>query len=103
MELINALDVLADRLKNDGLLVIMDIEKFYSSADSGSEALLDGRKEEGSGSKEVIAALNEIGMEDIAVIKDQDLKIEVELCGRTMATHEKYFMLRARKGVEEED
>ena len=103
MELINAFDVLADRLKNNGLLVIVDVEKFYESANSDPEALLDGRKEEGSGSREVIAALNEIGMEDIAVIEDQDFKVEVDLCGRRMATHQKYFMLKARKGEEEKD
>lgn len=103
MELINAFHVLTDRLKHDGLLVIVDVEKLYSDADSDSEALLDGRKETGSGSREVIAALDEIGMEDIVTLEDQDFKVEVELCGRRLATHEKYFMLRARKGEEEEE
>lgn len=48
MELVNALDILIGRLKNNGILVIVDIEKFYGYADS-DEALLDGRKEIGSG------------------------------------------------------
>lgn len=42
-------------------------------------------------------------MEDIVTLEDQDFKVEVELCGRRLATHEKYFMPRARKGEEEEE
>ena len=98
MELVNALDILAGRLKHDGLLIIVDIEKFSGDSDAASEAFFDGRKETGSGSKEVIAALNEIGMEDIAVIENQEFKVQMELFGRQKATHEQYFMVRARKG-----
>lgn len=43
MELVNALDILIGCLKNNGILVIVDIEKFYGYADS-DEALLDARK-----------------------------------------------------------
>ena len=102
-ELVNALDILAGRLKHDGLLIIVDIEKFYGDSDAASEAFSDGRKETGSGSKEVIAALNEIGMEDIAVIENQEFKVQMELFARQKATYEQYFMVRARKGEEGDD
>lgn len=100
MELINALDILVDRMNNDGVLVIVEIEKFYADADYASEALLDGRKETGHGSREVMAALNEVGMEDTAVIEDQDFKVDMELFGQRRSRHEKYFMVRAKKGEE---
>ena len=52
MELVKALNVLAGGVKDGGVLVIVDIEKFYGDAEP-DEALLDGRKETGSGSREV--------------------------------------------------
>lgn len=103
MELVNSLDNLSARLKPKGLLIIVDIEKIYGYTNSVDEAFMDGRKEEGNGSREVVAALRDVGMEDIAVIEDQDFRVEVELFRQKHATHEKYFMVRARKGVEDED
>lgn len=103
MELVNALDILSARLKNKGLLIIVDIEKVYGHMNFVDEASLDGRKEEGNGSREVVTALKDVGMEDIAVIEDQDFSIEVELFDQKRKTHEKYFMVRAVKGEEDED
>lgn len=103
MELVNALDILAGRLKHDGLLIIVDIEKVHESVDLEPEALLDGRKFTGKGSTEVVAALEEVGMKDIAVIENQDFKVEEEMFGHKNMRHEKYFMVRARKGEEEEE
>lgn len=61
MELVNALDILAGRLKHNGIFIIVDIEKLYGYADSTDETLIDGRKEGGHGSGEVIAALKDVG------------------------------------------
>lgn len=33
---------------------------------------------------------------------DQDFRVEVDMFGRKCATYEKYFIVRARKGEEEE-
>ena len=79
MDLVNALDVLVGQPKDDGVLVIVDIEKYYGHTDLNSQALLDRRKELGSGSKEVVAALKEVEMENIAVMEDKDFKFEFEL------------------------
>lgn len=103
MELVNALDILSARLKHKGLLIIVDIEKIYGYANSMDEAFMDGRKEEGNGSREVVAALKDVDMEDIAVIEDQEFRVETKLFGQKRAIHEKYFMARARKGEEDED
>ena len=98
MELITALEILAGRLKTDGLLVIVDIEKSDNFA-----APEDGRKVSGHGSKEVVAALCEIGFEDVAVITDQEFKVEMKMFGQRQMRHDEYFMVRARKGEEEDD
>ena len=103
MELVNALDILSARLKHKGLLIVVDIEKIYGYANSVDEAFMDGRKEEGNGSREVIAALKDVGMEDIFVIEDQNFRVEAKLFGQKRAIHEKYFMVRARKGDEDGD
>ena len=103
MDLVNALDILSARLKHEGLLIIVDIEKIYGYTNSVDETLMDGKKEEGNGSREVLAALEDVGMEDIAVIEDQNFRVEVELFGQKRAIHEKYFMVRARKGDEDGD
>ena len=97
MELVNALETLVGRLKDDGVVVIVDIEKFYGDADLDNGASLDGRKEEGSGSREVVAALEEVEMQDIAVIDDEDFRVEFRIFERTHKRHYKYFMVRATK------
>ena len=81
MELVNALDILSARLKHKGLLIIVDIEKIYGYTNSVDEASMDGRKEEGNGSREVVAALKDVDMEEIAVIEDRNFRVEVELFG----------------------
>ncbi|KAF6236415.1 hypothetical protein HO173_005507 [Letharia columbiana] len=55
----HGLQALINRLKHNGVLIIIDIEKNYDT------------KPDGSGSKEIIAALKELGMEDVGVMKDQ--------------------------------
>ena len=92
----NAHDVLVGRLKDDGVLVIVDIEKYYGHTDEDSEALLDGRKEPGSGSREVVAALKEVEMENIAVMEFKDFRFEFELFEK-QKRHYKYFMVRTTK------
>ncbi|KAL9068921.1 MAG: hypothetical protein Q9161_005894 [Pseudevernia consocians] len=96
MELVNALDVLVDHLKDDRVLVIMNIEKYYGHTDPDSEALLDGRKELGSGSREVLAALKEVEMENITIMEDKDFKFEFELFEKQKRRY-KYFMVRETK------
>ncbi len=103
MELVNALETLLGRLKDDGVVVIVDIEKFYGDADLDNGASLDGRKEEGNGSREVVAALEEVDMKDIAVIDDEDFRVEFRLFENTQKRHYKYFMVRATKAKGGED
>lgn len=103
MELVNALDVLVGRLKDDGVLVIVDIEKYYGHTDPESEAFVDGRKELGSGSREVVAALKQVEMENIAVMEDKDFKFEFELFEEKRKRHYKYFVVRATKVQGAED
>lgn len=85
------------------ILIIVDIEKVYGYANAVDETLLIGRKEEVNGSREVVAALKDVGMEDIAVIEDQDFSIEVGFLGQERKVHEKYFMVRAEKDEEDGD
>ena len=76
----------------------MDVDKFYGEEDSVSEALLNCFKEDGHGSKEVVEALNKIGMKDIDVIDNQHLEFGEDFLDEPYhPLHRKYFMVRARK------
>lgn len=101
IELVNAL---VSRLGKDGVLVIVEIEDIqYGSANPSFEAMLDGRKEMGNGSREFVAGLKETGIVDIAGIKDQDFSIFGESSRQKRRMHKKYYMVRATKVTDRED
>lgn len=90
-----------NRLKPNGILVIVDIEKRYGVRNRlpGSRRG-DGKKKTGCGTREAVAALNAIGMHDVEVKTDLAFKAEFEFFEKQQLREETYFMLRATKNKE---
>ena len=80
----------------------MDIEKSYGNLNPACVSLSNGRKSKGLGSREVIEAMEDIEMDNIAIIEDQDFRVDVELFNNP-SFHHKYFMVKATKAPERED
>ena len=102
-----ALDVMINLLKVDGTLLIIDVEKYdegYSShADSHSRGSPhEGLKVTGHGSKDIEKALEELGMEDIAVLVEEDFLFEVKggsgPDSPALRSKEEYFVVKAKRG-----
>ncbi|KAK3170320.1 hypothetical protein OEA41_009707 [Lepraria neglecta] len=108
-QLVYTLDVLLLGLIENGTLLIIDIEKVddgweppAGTIKHSQEALRDSMKHTGHGSKEVVAALKELEMDDIEIIRDQRFGFELvgdEVLGaQGLRREETYFMVKARKG-----
>ena len=98
-----ALEALVNRLTEDGSLLIIDIEKHYvpdtgeSSGDALNPNLHSGKKKQGYGSQEVIAALQNLGLKEIAMKKDLHFEFEFNLLGHPLVREEWYFIVKAVK------
>ena len=100
------IQVVTSRLKHNGTILILDIEKDYAwlenaGSDVNNEHVLRcGRKLGGFGSLEVATALERLGMEDILVVEGEDLRFRFEnvVDGELEVTDEVYFLLKAKKG-----
>lgn len=107
-EFMNCLGVMVDLLDENGTLLIIDIEK--CDQDCSNDASLhspgfrhDGLKFTGHGSKDIVEALEELGIEDIAVTKDQPFLFEAKHGSGpdapTIRRKETYFVLKAKRGA----
>lgn len=106
-ELVQALDVMINLIDANGTLLIIDVEKCdencYPDADSHSPgSAQEGLKVTGHGSKDIIKALEKLGMEDIAVVGDQDFLFEAKnrsgADSPILRRKETYFVLKAKRG-----
>ena len=107
VELVRALDVMINVLQENGTLLIIDVEKCdedcYPDADSHSPGSPhEGLKVMGHGSKDIEKALEELGMEDIAVLVDKDFLFEVKggsgPDSPPLRRKETYFVVKAKRG-----
>ena len=99
--LVRALGSLTTRLKHNGTLLILDIEKDYTDDGANendnedyqakSERTRNGKKIVGFGSNELRAALKVLGMEDVDTIGDLR-------CEEASDVGQIYFLLKAKKG-----
>ena len=104
-----SLSVLIDLINANGTLLIIDIEKWEYSHSDRNQTLYSptsshgGLKLDGYGSKDVVKALEELGMEDIEVVEDQPFLFEVKHGSGPDAPRirrkEIYFVLRAKRGA----
>lgn len=107
-EFMKCLDVMINLLDKNGTLLIIDIEKCDLEC-SNDPALHspgsshDGLKLTGHGSNDIVKALEELGMEDIAVVKDQPFLFEAKHGSGpdtpTIRRKETYFALKAKRGA----
>ena len=106
-ELVRALDIMINLLQEDGTLLIIDVEKCDDDcspdADSHSPGSPhEGLKVTGHGSKDIEKALEELGMEDIAVLVDEDFLFEVKggsgSDSPALRRKETYFVAKAKRG-----
>ena len=107
-QLVKSLDVMINLIDENGTLLIIDIEKCdkgcsFGAASHSPGSPHDGLKVTGHGSKDIIKALEELGMEDIAIIGDQQLFFEAKLGSGpdppTMRRKDSYFVLKAKRGA----
>ena len=91
----------------NGTLLIIDVEKCdedcYSHVDSPSPGSPhEGLKVTGHGSKDIEKALEELGMEDIAILVEEDFLFEVVGGGTpdspALRRKEEYFVVKAKRG-----
>lgn len=101
----DTLRILTSRLKRNGTLLVLDVQKNYAQQDHAGGEIddrerRDGRKLSGFGSEEVTTALKGLGMEGIAVLEDGDLRLRFEIVvdGEVETVEEVYYMLKATRG-----
>lgn len=100
-----ALETLAARLKDQGRMLILDLEKDYCPEEAKASdvylgKLRNGRKVRGHGSREVVAVLEKLGFKDIAVVEDLVFRAEIDrtnLGGGLLVREEINFMVKATK------
>ena len=107
-ELVRSLDVMINLLQANGILLIIDVEKCdeecYQDAvyDSPSFAH-EGLKSTGHGSRDLVKALEELGMEDVAVLGNQEFLVDVKPGSGSDFPESKekeiYFALKAKRGA----
>ena len=107
-ELMKCFGVMINLLYNNGTLLIIDMEKCDQEC-SNDPALHspgsphDGLKFTGHGSRDIVKALEEFGMEDIAVTEDQPFLFEAKHGSGpdapTIRRKETYFVLKAKRGA----
>ena len=102
-----ALDVVINLLQTGGTLLIIDVEKCdedcYTDADSHTPGSPhEGFKVTGHGSKDVEKALEELGMEDIAILVEEEFLFEGEGGSRPdspiVKRKETFFAVKAKRG-----
>lgn len=83
-QLVRSLNVMIDLINPNGTLLIIDIEKWNLEHSKRDAALYSptsphgGLKLDGHGGKNIVKALEELGMEDIKVVEDQPFLFEVK-------------------------
>lgn len=108
-ELMRALDVMISLIHQNGTLLIIDVEKCEDYGNILDDEDLhssgcphEGLKTFGQGSKDIIRALEELGMQDIAFMGDQHFLFGVERGSKpdapTIRRKETYFALKAKRG-----
>ena len=103
-QLVRSLEVMINLIETNGTLLIIDVDKCdedcYDEHSPGSPH--EGLKNTGHGSKDIVKALEELGMEDIAVIRDQKFLFEAKQSSGpdspTFRRKETYFVLKAKRG-----
>lgn len=102
------LQTMTSRLKHNGTLLILDIQKDYATtheteeSDALNQTLRKGKKISGCGNEEIATALEGLGMEDVVVLEEEDLSFRFEnvLDGVSrVTTDEVYYLLKAKKGL----
>ena len=100
--LVRTLEILLLTLNENGILLVIDIEKVrYTSCPPpgtlayGQEFLRGGEKIRGYGSRELAAACLELKLDDIQVLEKEEFTWNDD---DGKAKEETWFMLRARKG-----
>ena len=106
-ELVRALDVIINVLLENGTLLIIDIEKCDEDCHLDTDAHSPGSPHEGfkvtgHGSKAIEKALDELGMEDIAVLVDEDFQFEIKSGSGpdspALRSKKTYFVVKAKRG-----
>ena len=105
--LLQTLINLAERLKPGGSFLIIDIEKHYhghSSQKGPADREHGGRKPHGFGSKETMAALEQLGMEAITISEGHLFHFTAAgdgqgFCLAPGGRQELYFMMKATRGI----
>lgn len=108
-QLVKSLNIIINLLNANGTLLIIDIEKWDQSHSERNAALYSptspygGLKLDGHSSKDIVKALEELGMEDIEVVEDQPFLFEAKHGSGEDAPRirrkEVYFVVRAKRGV----
>ena len=102
-----SLDVMIDLIQENGTLLIIDVEKCdeesYQDGDLlSSESPPEGLKTFGHGSRDIAKALEELGMEEIAIMGNQHFLFEAKrgsgADSPTIRRKETYFALKAKRG-----
>ena len=106
-QLVSSLDTITNLINPNGTLLIIDVEKreeeYGQDADAHSCGFANERlKYTGSGSAEIVKALEELGMEDIDVVGDQHFHFQVKQGDKAdspmLSWMETYFLLKAKRG-----
>lgn len=107
-QLIKSLEVMINLVGENGALLVIDIEKCDRDCSKGAAMYSPGSHHEGlkftgHGSKDIVKTLEELGMEDIAVIGDQRFLFEAKHGSGPDAPmirrNELYFVLKAKRGA----
>lgn len=108
-ELMRALDTMISLIKENGTLLIIDVEKCEDYEDILEDEDLhspgsphEGLKTFGHGSNDITRALEELGMQNIACMDKQHFLFEVKRGSGpespTIRRKETYFALKAKRG-----
>lgn len=101
----NTLRILTSRLKRNGTLLILEIQKDYAHLEFAEEGIGDcelrnGKKLKGFRSEEVTVVLKGLGIENITVMEDGDLRFRFEkvVNGKAEIVEEVYYTLKGERG-----
>lgn len=106
-QLRRVLRTLIDRLRFNGTILILDIERHYEASDGvhgPADPRVGGRKARGYGSKEAMLALEALGMSNVAASKDHKFhwkptNEEERAVSGPDGRLEMYYIVRADKGL----
>lgn len=85
---------------NNGILLVLEIQKDYTQPESAGGEIGDRRMRNGRKSEEVTTALQGLEMEGVEVLEDEDLRFrfEKEGDGETKVMDEVFYLLKANRG-----